>query len=129
MLQSLSQARDRWGREAAQAIWDAAIVKVILGGSANADDLADISRLLGDHEVREWSKTRHGGPSGSSLTSSVRRRAVLEPAELRRLCFGTALLLLRSAAPVVMALRPWTERADAARLAAARRAWEERERA
>ena len=129
VLQSLSQARDRWGREAAQAIWDAAIVKVILGGSANADDLADISRLLGDHEVREWSETRHGGPSGSSLTSSVRRRAVLEPAELRRLRFGTALLLLRSAAPVVMTLRPWTARADAARLGAARRAWEERERA
>ncbi len=61
VLQSLAQARDRWGREAAQAIWDSAIVKVVLGGSANADDLADLSRLIGEREVREWSETRRGG--------------------------------------------------------------------
>ena len=46
VLQSLAQARDRWGR-AAQAIWDAATVKVVLGGQANADDLADLSRFWG----------------------------------------------------------------------------------
>ncbi len=58
VLQSLAQARDRWGREATGAIWDAAIVKVILGGSANADDLAAISRLVGDREVRERRRAR-----------------------------------------------------------------------
>jgi type IV secretory pathway TraG/TraD family ATPase VirD4 len=124
VLQSLAQARDRWGREAAQAIWDAAIVKVVLGGSANADDLADLSRLTGERAVREWSETRHGSQAGRSVSSSVRYRPVLEAAELRRLRFGTALLLLRSAAPVVMALRPWTARPDARALRAARQAWE-----
>ena len=105
VLQSLAQARDRWGREAAQAIWDSAIVKVVLGGSANADDLADLSRLVGEREVREWSETRHRRSMDRSVSSSVRYRPVLEAAELRRLRFGTGLLLLRSAAPIVMALR------------------------
>ena len=116
VLQSLAQARDRWGREAAQAIWDSAIVKVVLGGSASADDLADLSRLLGEREVREWSETRHGGSMARSLSSSTRYRPVLEPSELRRLGFGRALLLLRSAPPVMMSLRPWTARPDAAAL-------------
>ena len=124
VLQSLAQARDRWGREAAQAIWDSAIVKVVLGGSASADDLADLSRLLGEREVREWSETRHGGSMARSLSSSTRYRPVLEPSELRRLGFGRALLLLRSAPPVMLSLRPWTARPDAAALRAAREAWE-----
>jgi type IV secretory pathway TraG/TraD family ATPase VirD4 len=129
VLQSLAQARDRWGREAAEAIWDAAIVKVVLGGSANADDLADLSRLTGERAVREWSETHHGSQAGRSVSSSVRYRPVLEASELRRLRFGTALLLLRSAAPVVMVLRPWTARPDAPALRAAREAWENEDRA
>ena len=124
VLQSLAQDRDRWGREAAQATWDAAIVKVVLGGSANADDLADLSRLTGERAVREWSETRHGSSPGRSVSSSVRYRPVLEASELRRLRFGTALLLLRSAAPMIMDLRPWTARPDAPALQAAREAWE-----
>ncbi len=60
VLQSLGQARVRWGQEAAGAIWDAAIVKAILGGSANADDLVGLSRLIGDRLVKEHSKTTSG---------------------------------------------------------------------
>ncbi len=125
VLQSLAQARDRWGREAAGAIWDSAIVKVVLGGSANADDLADVSRLAGDVEVPERSSTRSGGTAGTSTTTTLRSRPVLEPSGLRRLRFGTALVLLRSAAPVLADLRPWTARADAASLAEQRRQFEE----
>ena len=33
ILQSMSQARAKWGYQAAGAIWDASIVKVILGGT------------------------------------------------------------------------------------------------
>ena len=51
VLQSLAQARDRWGTEAAQAIWDSAIVKIVLGGSSDADDLSDLSRLVGERAV------------------------------------------------------------------------------
>ncbi len=128
VLQSLSQARDRWGKEAAGAIWDSAIVKVVLGGSANADDLADISRLIGEREVTEWSETRGAGSAGRSMSTSTRYRPILDPSEIRRLPVGTGLLLLRSAPPIMLGLRPWTTRPDAAKLRAARSVWEAAER-
>jgi type IV secretion system protein VirD4 len=127
VLQSLAQARDRWGREAAGAIWDSAIVKVVLGGSANADDLADISRLIGERRVPEYSETVSAGGMGRSMSMSTRYRPILEPSEIRRLPIGSGLLLLRSSAPIVMRLRPWTARPDAPGLTTARSDWERTE--
>jgi type IV secretion system protein VirD4 len=119
VLQSLAQARDRWGRDASGAIWDAAIVKIVLGGSGNADDLTDISRLIGDRDVREWSETV-GAERGRSVSVSTRQRPILDVAAIRRLNIGHGLLLLRSAPPIVMTLTPWTARPEHRRLAAAR---------
>jgi type IV secretory pathway TraG/TraD family ATPase VirD4 len=133
VLQSLSQARDRWGREAAGAIWDSAIVKLVLGGSANAEDLSDLSRLIGEREFTEWSQSMPAGTlgvgaSGRSMSSSTRWRPILEPSEIRRLPLGEGLLLLRAAPPVLLRLRPWTTRPDAAALLAGRRRFEDRAR-
>ena len=125
VLQSLAQARDRWGTEAARAIWDSAIVKIILGGSSDADDLSDLSRLVGERAVTEWSQTRHGNRMDRSMSSTVRYRPILEPAQLRVLDFGTGLLLLRSAPPIMMTLTPWTDRPDAKGLISDEEAWEE----
>jgi type IV secretory pathway TraG/TraD family ATPase VirD4 len=123
VLQSLAQARDRWGRDAAQAVWDAAIVKVVLGGSANADDLSKISRLIGDRDVREWSETY--ARNGRSVSSTVRQRRILDPAALRSIGLGHGLLLLRAAPPIMLTLSPWTGRTDAAELLGARREFED----
>ncbi len=57
VLQTLAQARHRWGRDEAQAIWDSSIAKLILGGGSDADDLADLSRMIGDRTVRERSES------------------------------------------------------------------------
>ena len=121
VLQSLSQARDRWGRDAAGAIWDSAIAKIVLGGSANADDLADISRLIGDRDVSQWSQTVAGGAEHRTMSSSTHRRPILEPADIRRLPIGHGLLLLRSAPPILMRLHPWTTRPDTRHLTHTRR--------
>lgn len=118
VFQSLAQARDQWGREQAGAIWDSAIVKIVLGGSANADDLADISRLIGDRDAEEQSVS--AGQGGRSVSTSTRSRAILEPAMIRRIGLGHGLLLLRSAPPIMLDLRPWTRRPDAASLQASR---------
>jgi type IV secretion system protein VirD4 len=125
VLQSLAQARDRWGREAARAMWDAAIVKIVLGGSSDADDLSDLSRLIGERAVTEWSETRHGSRMDRSMSSTIRYRPILEPAQLRVLDFGTGLLLLRSAPPIMMTLTPWTDRPDAKTLTSDGDAWED----
>ncbi|MHB8456611.1 MAG: type IV secretory system conjugative DNA transfer family protein, partial [Acidimicrobiales bacterium] len=124
VLQSLAQARDRWGRDAAGAIWDSAITKIVLGGSGNAEDLTDISRLVGERQTTEWSHTLQSGTSGRTASSSTRWRPILEPSDIRRLPIGHGLLMLRSAPPIMMKLRPWTARRDAGDLELARTAFE-----
>ncbi|MCM3513832.1 TraG/TraD/VirD4 family protein [Nocardioides sp. P86] len=115
VLQSLSQARDKWGDHAAGAIWDASIVKLILGGTSSAKDLQDLSALIGERD--EKTDTVSVGDYGSrSLQRSVRRVPVMPPEVIRTLPFGTALVLLRSAPPLVTDLRPWTARKNAERL-------------
>jgi type IV secretory pathway TraG/TraD family ATPase VirD4 len=109
VLQSLAQARDRWGDHAAHAIWDAAIVKVILGGASASRDLADLSQLIGERD--ETTDSVSIGDDGSrSLQRSIRRVPVMPPERIRTLPFGTGLLLLRSAPPIITDLRPWTSR-------------------
>ena len=111
VLQSLSQARNRWGDHAAGAIWDASIVKIILGGTSSARDLQDLSALIGERDER--TDTISVGDYGSrSLQRSTRRVPVLPPEHIRTLPFGTALVLLRSAPPLVTDLMPWVARHD-----------------
>ncbi|WP_125778013.1 type IV secretory system conjugative DNA transfer family protein [Antribacter gilvus] len=123
VFQSMAQARDQWGPESAAAIWDSSIVKVVLGGTSSASDLRDLSALLGEKDETTDSWTM--GPDGSrSLQRSLRRVPVLPPEQIRTLPFGTGLVLLRSAPPIIAALRPWTRRADADQLTAGRAAFE-----
>lgn len=115
VLQSLAQARNRWGEHAADAIWDAATVKLVLGGLAKYRDLDDVARLLG--EIDETVQTTTNGRGGDRSTStSVRTMPVLPAAALRTLPFGTGVLLLRQTKPTVIDLHPWTARRDAALL-------------
>lgn len=115
VLQSLSQARDKWGEHASGAIWDAAIVKIILGGAAAARDLQDLSTLIGEREERH--DTLVVGDYGSrSLQRSTHRVPILPPDAIRTLPFGTALVLPRSTPPIVTSLRPWSARGDASEL-------------
>jgi type IV secretion system protein VirD4 len=112
VLQSLAQARAVWGEHAAAAIWDAAIVKVIFGGGSNARDLEDLSKLIGQRE-ESTTATSRGADGRRSTSTSTTKVPVLEPARLRTLPFGTAILLLRSAKPIALTLTPWSSRKDA----------------
>lgn len=123
VLQSLSQARDRWGEQAAHTIWDAAIVKLVLGGGSNARDLADLSALIGERDDRTDSVSRDAY-GGRSTSTSIRRVPIMDTSRLRTLPFGVGVLLLRSAPPIVLNLVPWTARRDATELADASAATE-----
>ncbi|MER7604689.1 TraM recognition domain-containing protein [Nocardioides sp. NPDC127503] len=113
VLQSLAQARDKWGDHAANAIWDAAITKVLLGGTSATKDLQDLSALIGERD--EHTDTLTVGDHGSrSMQRSVRRVPVMPPETIRTLPFGTGLLLLRSTPPIVTDLRRWTDRGNRA---------------
>ena len=109
VLQSLAQARSKWGDHAASTIWDASIVKVILGGASASRDLQELSVLIGERDERS-DTTSIGDYGQRSLQRSTRRVPVLPPERIRTLPFGTGLVLLRSAPPILADLRRWTSR-------------------
>jgi type IV secretion system protein VirD4 len=112
VLQSLAQARTKWSDNAASSIWDSSIVKIILGGASNSRDLQDLSTLIGERDDATDSTTV-GDRGSRSSQRSVRRVAIMPPDRIRTLPFGTGLILLRAAPPVVARLRMWTARSDA----------------
>jgi type IV secretory pathway TraG/TraD family ATPase VirD4 len=124
VLQSLAQARAVWGEHEASAIWDAASVKLILGGGSNARDLEDLSKLIGQRQEQQF--TQSIGPDGRrSSSSSSRDVPVMDTSRLRMLPFGTAVLMLRAARPIVLTMTSWTKRPEAAELQSSRRQLEE----
>jgi len=125
VLQSLAQARGAWGEQQAGAMWDAAIAKIILGGGSNARDLADLSALIGERDDHTTSLTR-GHRGEKSTSTSIRRVPVMDTSRLRTLPFGTGVLLLRTAPPIVLDLQAWTARRDAPVLREGRGLVEER---
>ena len=119
VLQSLAQAREKWSDNAAGAIWDASIVKMVLGGASNSRDLQDLSTLIGERD--EYTDSVTLGDHGTrSNQRSIRRVPILPPDRIRTLPFDTGVTLLRSAPPIVTDLRPWPSRPDAAQLTADR---------
>jgi type IV secretory pathway TraG/TraD family ATPase VirD4 len=75
VLQSLSQARSKWGDHATNTIWDASIVKVILGGASASKDLQELSVLIGERDEYSafWS-------SRASFNIACARRAKVRSA-------------------------------------------------
>jgi type IV secretory pathway TraG/TraD family ATPase VirD4 len=88
VLQSLSQAREKWSENAAGAIWDASIVKIILGGASNSKDLHDLSTLIGERDETTDSTTV-GDYGSRSAQRSIRRVPIMPPEAIRTLPFGT----------------------------------------
>ncbi|GAB3214193.1 hypothetical protein GCM10027294_52510 [Marinactinospora endophytica] len=120
VLQSLAQARDKWSEHQAGAIWDASIVKLILGGASNSRDLQDLSTLIGEKD--EYTDSTTIGDHGiRSNQRSIRRVPILPPDRIRTLPFGTGVTLLRSAPPIITDLHPWPKRPDAGQLKKDRR--------
>lgn len=105
VLQSLAQARARWGEAGADAMWDAATTKIVLGGLAHAEDLHRISRLAG--EVDSLHITHSRGTGGPSRSTTTRRLPALPLERIRCLPAGQALVLARRCPPAQVQLTPW----------------------
>ena len=119
VLQSLAQARTKWSDNAAGTIWDASIVKIVLGGGSNSRDLHDLSTLFGDRDETTDSTTI-GDRGLRSSQRSIRRVSIMPPDTIRTLPFGTGLIMLRAAPPIIANLQVWTARPDAKELRANR---------
>jgi type IV secretory pathway TraG/TraD family ATPase VirD4 len=82
ILQSMAQARSRWGRDGADMLWSSATLKLILGGLAG-DDLREISDLCGEYRETVFSWQR--GHGGYTISTSLQDRKTIRPDEVRTL--------------------------------------------
>ena len=112
-LQSLSQARAKWGEHEAMIMWDNAATRVIMGGAGNVEDLEDIARLMGEVRIESDVDDLFQGRRNPNA-----KRHVLSPDEVRTLKFGTAVVVGRAARPVEVNLTPWWKRKDGKEIAA-----------
>jgi len=109
VLQSLDQARGRWGQQAAGAMLDSATIRLVLPGLSHPQDLRDLAALAGERGFEERSRTR--SDTGSSETVATRDKVVLRADELRSLPAGSAMLIPRRVRPVRLELVPHWRRA------------------
>jgi type IV secretory pathway TraG/TraD family ATPase VirD4 len=111
-VRSLSSMKHRFGEKATRNLWDAATYRIILGGGGNVDDLAEMSRLVGD--VRRPPRVTDAGHEDSISP-------ILTVEDLRTMKLGRAVVVARNARPVEINLTPWWKRPDGHEIAAAKR--------
>ncbi|WP_434619716.1 type IV secretory system conjugative DNA transfer family protein [Arthrobacter sp. A5] len=114
VLQSLSQARSGWSIDEAATIWDAAIIKIIFGGGSDERDLRALAGLIGERSTTV--NTRSWSAQGRQDGEQIRETPVIPLHEIRRLPVGTAIMLGRRTRPILLDLREWHKRKDAAQL-------------
>ncbi len=117
ILQSYQQGVAVWGEPGMAALWGASTKKVIGAGIDDPRHARDLATLVGQHDVPVVSVSYGDGRTGQQV--SLRRQEILEPADIRALPPGTALLLATGARPALISLRPWYTGPDAPRIDAA----------
>ncbi|MFJ4007993.1 type IV secretory system conjugative DNA transfer family protein [Streptomyces sp. NPDC090023] len=107
ILQSYRQGVKSWGEVGMDAMWSAATKKLIGVGIDDAKFASDVSSMVGAHFVNRGSYSK--SKDGSSYSVSEQREQVMDPAEIRAMRKGTALLLATGMPVAQIALRPWYE--------------------
>jgi type IV secretion system protein VirD4 len=118
-LQDLSQARTRWGQDAADGFLSLFQTKLVLSGIADSRTLEAISLALGEYDRRlvshtvSHSETRnhfleHDTPptDSESVTYSTQRHRTLNPGDIAQLPPGHG-LLMHGAQWGLLRLTPW----------------------
>jgi len=112
ILQSYSQGVAVWGEPGMAALWGAATKKLIGAGIDDPRLVRDLATLVGQHDVPVRSASYGDGRASEQI--SLRRQDILQPADIRALPPGAALLLATGARPALLDLRPWYQGPDAA---------------
>ena len=108
VLQSMAAARNAWGKEMGDALLDFNNAKLVLGGLSDAQDLQDLSALLGQREEVTTQVSRNGRSGfleAGDHSYSWRQVPVMRPDEIRALRSeerGEALLIARSARGIML---------------------------
>lgn len=119
ILQSRAQGQSAWGRDAFKKMWSAANVACFGRGLGDADDLEELSALIGDRQILD--RSRSVGTQGHRTTSTQRRdERIFTAADLRAFPAGRAVLFSTGNRPILLALvdystYPWAALAQASR--------------
>jgi type IV secretion system protein VirD4 len=106
VLQSLGQARARWGADGTAALWDGCTVKIVLGGLADTRDLEAVSRMCGDVDVDMQGRT-YDAAGRQSRSFSPRRVPTFSSGQVRTLRRWHGLLFYEELRPIETALAGW----------------------
>src|ERR1019366_44824 len=106
VLQSLGQARARWGAEGTAALWDGCTVKLVLGGLSDTRDLETVSRMCGDIDSEVSGRTLNAAGDQTRSFSS-RRVPAFTAGQVRTLRRWRALLFYEELRPIESALPGW----------------------
>ncbi|GIJ67943.1 hypothetical protein Voc01_028600 [Virgisporangium ochraceum] len=117
IIQNLAQGQGVWGERGMTALWSASTIKLLGAGLDDARHADDMSRLIGDHDVAVASVSRDGR-GYPNWSTSVQRRRILEPGDLRAIPRGRAVLLATGARAAMVDLMPWYDGDHAATIAA-----------
>jgi type IV secretory pathway TraG/TraD family ATPase VirD4 len=118
ILQSYEQGITVWGEHGMATLWSAATKKIIGAGVDSPRLARDLATLIGQHDVPVRSINYGDGRASESV--SLRRQDILEPAAIRALPPGTALLLATGIKPALIHLSPWYSGPRAAEITTAR---------
>lgn len=111
-LQSPAQAQARWGK-AASTLFDNTTALTILGGLKTEETLKWASLLVGRRlEERKSRQTGRTFSDPGSLHIGTERVDTLEPAAVRQIPRGRALLIMRSMPALIVHLKPAWKRPD-----------------
>jgi len=113
-LQSLPQARRRWGADGANTLLDNMPAEILLGGITDPDTLGRYATLVGDVELTR-ATTSYDPDSGRATGASEQQtdRRVLRAEEARQIPAGHGLLIYRNRPAVLLRLTAWFDRTDA----------------
>jgi type IV secretory pathway TraG/TraD family ATPase VirD4 len=117
ILQSYQQGVGVWGEPGMAALWGSSTKKIIGAGIDDPRHARDLATLVGQHDVPVVSVSYGDGRASQQV--SLRRQEILEPADVRALPPGSALLLATGARPALISLRPWYAGPQAPQIAAA----------
>lgn len=107
VLQNLSQAADRWGRDRAETIFANHRARIFTAAIGDRATLEYLHHTLGDEEIARIARHRQTPLSAGSRTLSNEFRALAAPNRVREQRADTALLVYGRLAPATVALRLW----------------------
>jgi type IV secretion system protein VirD4 len=107
VLQNVSQATDRWGRDRAETIIANHRARLVCSGVGDRATLDYLRHTLGEEDVKRYSTSRQGPLRAGSKTTSSDYRPLAAPHRVRQMDTTQALLVYGRLPPAWLALRAW----------------------